>query len=165
MGIIPGMIKRNAEARVLQALEDTPVVLVHGARQVGKSTLVRHIVTRLDLPEDRLVYVAQEIDRAAAVQVVSTARAMPAAMLGDVMSVISSLGSDPVRLLETDQPSPGELRKLTLALGMARRPHLIIMDEPTNHLDLPSIECLEDALADCRSALLLVSHDQRSSTA
>jgi ATPase subunit of ABC transporter with duplicated ATPase domains len=35
------------------------------------------------------------------------------------------------------------------------------MDEPTNHLDLPSIECLERALADCPAALLLVSHDVR----
>jgi ATPase subunit of ABC transporter with duplicated ATPase domains len=32
---------------------------------------------------------------------------------------------------------------------------------PTNHLDLPSIECLEAALGECVSALLLVSHDLR----
>ncbi len=37
------MISRNAEAKILDALQDTPVVLVHGARQVGKSTLVRHV--------------------------------------------------------------------------------------------------------------------------
>jgi ATPase subunit of ABC transporter with duplicated ATPase domains len=34
------------------------------------------------------------------------------------------------------------------------------MDEPTNHMDLPSIECLEEALADCPCGLLLVSHDR-----
>jgi ATPase subunit of ABC transporter with duplicated ATPase domains len=33
------------------------------------------------------------------------------------------------------------------------------MDEPTNHMDLPSIECLEAALGECRCALVLVSHD------
>lgn len=37
---------------------------------------------------------------------------------------------------------------------------LLIMDEPTNHLDLPSIECLESALADFPGGLLLVSHDR-----
>jgi ATP-binding cassette subfamily F protein 3 len=34
------------------------------------------------------------------------------------------------------------------------------MDEPTNHLDLRSIMLLEDMLKNCRSALLLVSHDE-----
>ncbi len=70
-------------------------------------------------------------------------------------------GSCPHRLLDSTTPSPGETRKLLLALGMTRRPHIIIMDEPTNHMDLPSIECLEQALADCPCCLLLVSHDRR----
>jgi ATPase subunit of ABC transporter with duplicated ATPase domains len=77
------------------------------------------------------------------------------------MSIVGALGSEPERLLETNDPSPGELRKLMLALGMEQAPHLIIMDERTNHLDLPSIECLEAALEACPSALLLVSHDLR----
>jgi macrolide transport system ATP-binding/permease protein len=59
------------------------------------------------------------------------------------------------------EASPGELRKLLLALGIALQPHLIIMDEPTNHLDLPSNECLEEALSDCPCGLLLVSHDEQ----
>lgn len=37
------MIDRSARDRVLEALADTPVVVVMGARQVGKSTLVRSI--------------------------------------------------------------------------------------------------------------------------
>ena len=76
------------------------------------------------------------------------------------MTIISRLGSRPQRLLETGQPSPGEVRKLLLALGMLHTPHLIVMDEPTNHLDVPSIECLEAALHDCPCGLLLVSHDE-----
>ena len=75
------------------------------------------------------------------------------------LAAVACLGSMPQRLLESGQLSPGEVRKLILALGLAREPHLIVMDEPTNHLDLPSIECLERALSACRCALLLVSHD------
>ena len=63
--------------------------------------------------------------------------------------------------METSEPSAGEVRKIALALGISRSPHLIIMDEPTNHLDLPSIECLENALEACSCGLLLVSHDLR----
>ena len=136
-------------------------VALIGPNGGGKSTLVRHIVARLDLPAEKLVYLAQEIDRATAAEAISAVRSLPKERLGDVMSVISCLGSDPQRLMETDDPSPGEVRKLMLALGMARRPWLIIMDEPTNHLDLPSIECVESALGQCPSALLLVSHDLR----
>ena len=77
------------------------------------------------------------------------------------MTVVSRLGSRPHRLLDSVEPSPGEIRKILLATGIANVPHLVVMDEPTNHLDLPSIECLQHALADCPCGLLLVSHDQR----
>jgi ATPase subunit of ABC transporter with duplicated ATPase domains len=36
---------------------------------------------------------------------------------------------------------------------------VLALDEPTNHLDLYSIEALEDVLAACPCALVLVSHD------
>ncbi len=39
----PGVLPRHAEKLVREALEDTPVVLVHGPRQAGKTTLVRAI--------------------------------------------------------------------------------------------------------------------------
>jgi ATPase subunit of ABC transporter with duplicated ATPase domains len=77
------------------------------------------------------------------------------------MTIVSRLGSRPERLLASTEPSPGETRKLLLALGMTHRPHIIIMDEPTNHMDLPSIESLEYALTDCPCALVLASHDRR----
>jgi len=42
-GYIYGMIKRHISPRLLAALADSPVVLLHGARQTGKSTLVQHV--------------------------------------------------------------------------------------------------------------------------
>ena len=94
-------------------------------------------------------------------RILAEAKRLPEAVLGDVMRRYSRLGSRPGRLLESAQPSPGEIRKLLLALGIARGPHLIVMDEPTNHLDLPGILCLEEALAAAPCAMLLVSHDER----
>jgi len=40
-GYHPDMLRRNIADVLIQALEDTPVVLVNGARQTGKSTLVQ----------------------------------------------------------------------------------------------------------------------------
>jgi macrolide transport system ATP-binding/permease protein len=136
-------------------------VALTGPNGSGKTTLVTRILSQLDLPEEQVVYLAQEIDRSRGALIMAQLRALSKTTLGEVMSVISRLGSDPERVMETDEPSPGEVRKILLALGLARAPHLIVMDEPTNHLDLPSIECLEDALAACDAALLLVSHDIR----
>lgn len=77
------------------------------------------------------------------------------------MRIIHNLGSSPERVLASERLSPGELRKLHLALGVNDDIELLVMDEPTNHLDLPSVECLETALAAAQCALLLVSHDRR----
>jgi len=110
---------------------------------------VRRILEHVGVPERHLTVIPQEIEASAGARILAEARTLPSEELGRVMNVVSRLGSRPARLLETTNPSPGELRKLLLALGLARTPHLIVMDEPTNHLDLPSIECLEDALAAC----------------
>lgn len=133
---------------------------ITGANGTGKSTLVRHIVETVRLPRDRMVYLPQELDAEQGREVVARLRCLPKDELGRAMMVVSRLGSDPERLLRTQRPSPGETRKALLAEGMAREPQAIVMDEPTNHLDLPSIECLESALVQCRCALLLVSHER-----
>jgi len=134
-------------------------VAITGANGLGKSTLVRHIMDRLTIPREHLIYLPQEIDLAQTREIMGAVHILSHEQLGLVMTVVSCLGSRPGRLLENIDASPGELRKVLLALGVIRRPHLIVMDEPTNHLDLPSIECLEQALSDCPCGLLLVSHD------
>ena len=137
----------------------TDRIAVTGPNGAGKSTLVRHILDHLNLKEEHLIYLPQEIDLEASRALITAVRSLSDEILGHLMTIISRLGSRPQRLVDSIEPSPGEARKLLLALGMTRRPHLIVMDEPTNHLDLPSIECFEDALADCPCGLLLVSHD------
>ncbi len=135
-------------------------IAITGPNGVGKSTLIRFIVENLSLPSENVTYIPQEIDRSLSRQLLKEARELPNDRLGYLMTVISCLGSRPQRLLSSDSPSPGEIRKLLLALGMSRKPHLIILDEPTNHMDLPSIRCLEEALSGCPCGLMLISHDK-----
>ncbi len=136
-------------------------IALTGQNGSGKSTLIDHIMQSLNLPENHVTYVPQEIDILASKDIMGRAQELPHEKLGQMMTVVSCLGSRPQQLLESVEPSPGEIRKVLLATGIANVPHLIVMDEPTNHLDLPSIECLEQALIDCPCGLLLVSHDRR----
>lgn len=136
-------------------------IVLTGVNGSGKSTLIGYIMQSLNLQEDHVTYIPQEIDIHASQDIMARALDLPSEKLGQMMTIISCLGSKPHRLLESIEPSPGEIRKILLATGIAKVPHLIVMDEPTNHLDLPSIECLEQALVRCPCGLLLVSHDQR----
>lgn len=138
----------------------TSRIAITGANGLGKSTLIRHLLAHLQLPAEKLVSVPQEISAEESRALLESVKRLPNDELGRVMITISRLGSRPARLLESALPSPGEARKLLLALGIVRGPHLIVMDEPTNHMDLPGIMCLEGALADCPCAMLLVSHDE-----
>ena len=61
----------------------------------------------------------------------------------------------------TETFSQGWNMRIELAKILLGRPDLMLLDEPTNHLDIESIEWLEEYLKNCRSAILLVSHDRK----
>lgn len=135
-------------------------IAVTGPNGSGKSTLIRFIIDSLNVSKKHITYVPQEINLGQSQEILARALSLPKDKLGHLMTIVSRLGSRPEKLLNSDEPSPGETRKLLLATGMTFSPHIIIMDEPTNHMDLPSIQCLEQALKDCPCSLLLVSHDR-----
>ncbi len=134
-------------------------IALTGINGSGKSTLIKLIVLSLNLSPDRFVYIPQEISLDESHKIITRIKSLSNDQLGKLMIIISRLGSDAKRILETELLSPGETRKLLLASGMLNEPEFIIMDEPTNHMDLPSIECIENALREVKSSLLLVSHD------
>lgn len=56
--------------------------------------------------------------------------------------------------------SGGEKKRLQLLTVLFRNPNFLILDEPTNDLDLPTLNVLENFLADFPGCVLIVSHDR-----
>src|SRR5881296_2015979 len=56
--------------------------------------------------------------------------------------------------------SGGEQARILIARLMRAPADLLILDEPTNDLDIPTLEVLEESLAEFEAGLVLVTHDR-----
>ena len=134
-------------------------VRLAGPNGAGKSTLLSRLLEANPGRAEQVFFLGQEVGSEDARSILDRVRLLPPEVRGRTLSLVAALGTDPDRVLASETPSAGEVRKLLLAEGLARRPWAVVLDEPTNNLDLPTVERLTAALRAYPGALLLVTHD------
>lgn len=113
----PGLIARHLATRVQEALRDTPVVLVNGPRQCGKTTLVRQFsegMTYLSLDDPGVLAVARQ----------------------DPLGLVRTLDR---AIIDEVQRAPQLLLSIKLVIDQDRRPGRFLLTGSANLLALPQI--------------------------
>ena len=140
-----------------------------GQNGAGKTLFVNHVIELLETAgrKEELLYLPQEISDEESGRILEVFSQLEEGERGEVLSTLFRLGSEPTRISvgnsgneEQTRLSPGELRKLMIALAVQRPLSLLILDEPTNHMDITSVLALESALASLDCAMIVVSHDK-----
>jgi len=150
--------------RIEVAVDRDDRIRLVGPNGAGKSTLLRAMVAEARVPAHRLLYLPQELTREEGTRLLAGLQDLSSERRGRVLAVVAALGVDPDELLVSARPSPGEARKLAIALGLGVGAWLLVLDEPTNHLDLPAVERIESALEGYPGALVVVTHDETFGT-
>lgn len=126
----------------------------------GKTCLLRELVRQNPAALAQSVYLPQSLPPDAQRELEARLGALERRARGRVLGIVATLGSEPDAVLRSSAWSPGQARKVALALGLATHAPALVLDEPTNHFDLPSIERLERLLAAFPGAVVLITHDE-----
>lgn len=134
--INPAIFPRSIQPRVLDALADTPVVLLSGPRQAGKTTLVRQLAG----PTRRYLTLDDEVTRLAARE--------------DPVGLIRSIDC---AVIDEIQRAPDLLLAIKKTVDEDRRPGRFLLTGSANLMALPSVA---DSLAGRMETLVLLPLSQ-----
>ncbi|MBI5626415.1 MAG: ATP-binding protein [Nitrosomonadales bacterium] len=130
--VTPTIFPRNIQPRVLDSLADTPVVLLSGPRQAGKTTLVRQMAGA----SRRYLMLDDEAARVAANE--------------DLVGLIRSIDS---AVIDEIQRAPSLLLAIKKSVDEDRRPGRFLLTGSANLMALPGIA---DSLAGRMETLVLL---------
>lgn len=141
-------------------------VALFGPNGAGKTTLLNMVLNRFPgihlAPKLKIGYFAQDVSglspQHTILEEVLCASVQPENVVRTILARLGFRREDvfkPIGLL-----SGGERIKVAIATLIVSSCNCLILDEPTNYLDLPSIEALQQVLAEYEGTLLFVSHDR-----
>lgn len=133
---LPPVITRHIESRMAEAMADTPVVLVVGPRQAGKTTLVRQYAN----PHLRYLTLDDELT-------LLSAREDPSGMIRNLDKAI----------IDEIQRAPGLLLAIKKSVDEDRRPGRFLLTGSANLMALPTVA---DSLAGRMETLSLLPLSQ-----
>ena len=144
-------------------------IALTGLNGSGKTLFINHLLEVLKQKgkAEKVLYLPQEILETEEQNILSDFCNCDDDLRGEILSTLYRLGSEPLSLSQYNEEksskmsvSPGELRKLIIAMGISSPISFMILDEPTNHMDITSVMALEQALQQVDCGLLIVSHDK-----
>ena len=130
--ITPPIFPRGIQPRIMDALTDTPVVLISGPRQAGKTTLVRQLAGS----SRRYLSLDDEVTRVAANE--------------DPVGLIRSIDA---AVIDEIQRAPGLLLAIKKSVDEDRRPGRFLLTGSANLMTLPKVA---DSLAGRMETLVLL---------